>query len=156
MSQGVRWTPDDLRAYESRRKITRKPAVIDVSRNSPDLDPKKKLENRFLGLWTGLNGPKLEREFRFSSTRMWRADFACPQARILIEIEGGIWSNGRHNRGLGMISDAEKYFSATVEHGFIVIRLVEPMIVHSTIEKLVIFTRQLWEETQEEPTHVHD
>jgi very-short-patch-repair endonuclease len=37
----------------------------------------------------------LEREYRFHHERRWRADFAHVEARVLIEIEGGIWVNGR-------------------------------------------------------------
>ena len=56
-----------------------------------------RLEDRFLMLWKHTNGPPLEREYRFRHERRWRADFAQMEARVLIEIEGGIWVNGRHN-----------------------------------------------------------
>ena len=46
-------------------------------------------------LWKHTNGPALEREYRFHHERRWRADFAHVEARVLIEIEGGIWVNGR-------------------------------------------------------------
>jgi hypothetical protein len=57
-----------------------------------------RLETRFLLLWRSIDGPPLEREFRFHPKRRWRADFAHLPSRSLIEIEGGIWIQGRHNR----------------------------------------------------------
>jgi very-short-patch-repair endonuclease len=57
-----------------------------------------RLEKRFLMLWKHAKGPELEREYRFHHERRWLADFAQMEARVLIEIEGGIWVNGRHNR----------------------------------------------------------
>lgn len=50
-----------------------------------------------------------EREFRFCSTRRWRADFHLTGKMVLVEVEGGIWSGGRHTRGKGYIGDMEKY-----------------------------------------------
>ena len=52
-------------------------------------------------------------EFRFNPERKWRADFHLVGTKILIEVEGGIWSGGRHTRGKGYIADMDKYNSAT-------------------------------------------
>lgn len=54
-----------------------------------------------------------EREFRFHSTRRWRADFHIVGRQLLIEIEGGVWSEGRHTRGKGYMADMQKYNEAT-------------------------------------------
>ncbi len=48
-----------------------------------------KLEQRFALPWRSMNGPVLEREFRFYPIRKWRSDFAHLPSRTLIEIEGG-------------------------------------------------------------------
>lgn len=55
-----------------------------------------------------------EQEYQFNENRKWRADFHITGTKILIEVEGGIWSNGRHTRGKGYITDMEKYNSAAV------------------------------------------
>lgn len=54
------------------------------------------------------------REYRFDPARRWRFDFAWPQKRVALEVEGGVWSGGRHTRGSGFISDCEKYNTATL------------------------------------------
>ncbi|ENV34529.1 hypothetical protein L289_2642 [Acinetobacter gerneri DSM 14967 = CIP 107464 = MTCC 9824] len=57
---------------------------------------------------------EFEQEFQFNKGRKWRADFYLVGTNILIEVEGGIWSNGRHTRGKGYLGDMEKYNSATM------------------------------------------
>lgn len=53
-------------------------------------------------------------EFKFHPSRKWRADFALPAAKILVEIDGGVWSGGRHTRGAGFVRDQEKLNAAAV------------------------------------------
>lgn len=52
--------------------------------------------------------PSPEREFRFDIKRRWRFDFAWPDAKFAVEIDGGLWVNGRHSRAKGMMADMEK------------------------------------------------
>jgi very-short-patch-repair endonuclease len=63
-------------------------------------------------------GLKFEREFIFSTERKWRADFLILDAKsfmpFLIEIEGSVWTQGRHTRGSGFLKDMEKYNTATM------------------------------------------
>lgn len=51
-------------------------------------------------------------ELKFHPTRRWRFDYAIPEYKIAIEIEGGVWTGGRHTRGAGYIKDMEKYNAA--------------------------------------------
>lgn len=64
---------------------------------------------------------EFEQEFEFHPKRKWRADFHLVGKKILVEVEGGIWSGGRHTRGKGYIGDMEKYNAATMM-GFQVLR----------------------------------
>lgn len=69
-----------------------------------------------------------EREVRFHPTRRWKFDFAWPELKIAVEVEGGVWSSGRHTRGAGFIADCEKYNEAA-RLGWRVFRMPGPWIL---------------------------
>jgi very-short-patch-repair endonuclease len=52
--------------------------------------------------------PTPEREYRFAPPRRYRADFAYPERKILVEVQGGIYTRGAHSRGIGLERDYEK------------------------------------------------
>lgn len=93
-------------------------------------------------LATHLRGCKInfEQEYKFHPDRKWRADFFITGTNILIEVEGGIWSGGRHTRGKGFIADMEKYNAAAIL-GFKVLRFdtqqVKSGLAIKQIENLV-------------------
>jgi len=97
-----------------------------------------RLEARFALLWRAANGPVLESELVFHPGRRWRADFAHIQSRTLIEIEGGIWIQGRHNRAEGFLADIEKYFEAALT-GWTVLRLSERQLTLESVARIVRF-----------------
>ena len=77
---------------------------------------KSSLENQFASLWRILapDHPPLTEQHRFHPVRRWRLDFAVPELRLAIEIEGGIFSRGRHSRGAGYAADCEKHNALTL------------------------------------------
>jgi len=58
--------------------------------------------------------PEPVREYRFAPDRRWRFDFSWPERKLAVEVEGGVWSGGRHTRGSGYVKDLEKYNRAAV------------------------------------------
>jgi very-short-patch-repair endonuclease len=60
----------------------------------------------------GLNRP--QREHIFHPTRRWRFDLSWPELHVAVEVDGGVWSQGRHTRGSGWIKDAEKLNEAAI------------------------------------------
>jgi very-short-patch-repair endonuclease len=68
--------------------------------------------------------PTPEREYRFHPVRKWRFDFAWPSERLAVEVEGGVWTRGRHTRGSGFVKDVEKY-NAAMQLGWMVLRFTK-------------------------------
>lgn len=66
----------------------------------------------------GMNG--IIEEYRFNPPRRWRIDYYFTVG-LAVEIEGGIFAYGRHNRPIGFIKDMEKYNSIT-ESGIYLLR----------------------------------
>ena len=62
-----------------------------------------------------------EAEFKYHPDRRWRADFKILDYPILVEVEGGTWTNGRHSRGSGFAKDCEKY-NAAAKLGYFVVK----------------------------------
>lgn len=84
------------------------------------------LELRLLQHIRAVGLPEPVREFRFHKTRRWRADFAYPDRKLLIECEGGIF-HGRHTSPAGYSRDVEKYSEASLA-GFTVLRFTSSQI----------------------------
>lgn len=66
-------------------------------------------------------GVEVVAEHRFHPVRRWRFDYAIVSHRIAIEIDGGVWTYGRHNRASGYIGDMEK-FNEAAALGWIVLK----------------------------------
>ena len=84
------------------------------------------------------------REYPFCDGRRWRADFAWPSANLILEVEGGIWTEGRHTRGSGFSADTEKY-NAAVSLGWRVLRVTAQQIKSGQALKWIEECLQSWE-----------
>lgn len=81
--------------------------------------------------------PEPQREYRFHRTRRWRFDFAWPDKKIAVEVEGitrygknanGSIRLGRHQTAKGFKGDCEKYNAAIFE-GWRVLRYPQDVVV---------------------------
>lgn len=59
-------------------------------------------------------GVECVKEYRFYKSRQWRFDYALPLYKIALEVEGGVWTQGRHVRPVGFLGDMNKYNTATL------------------------------------------
>lgn len=59
--------------------------------------------------------PEAVTEYRFHPTRKWRFDWAIVQCKIAIEQQGGLFVQGRHSRGAGVMRDMEKLNHAVLD-----------------------------------------
>lgn len=95
----------------------KKMSVADYKKESK----RSELEIEFLYYLKIAKLPMPEEEYLFAKPRKWRFDFAYPDKKIAIEMEGGVWSGGRHRRPIGFIKDMEKYNAAAL-NGWRVLR----------------------------------
>lgn len=80
--------------------------------------------------------PGVEREFRFAPLRKWRFDFCWPSESIALEVEGGVWVNGGHNRGSGFMKNIEKYNEAAIL-GWRLLRVTPQMMENGEVMVLL-------------------
>lgn len=73
-------------------------------------------------LQANFKGIEIVKEFRFHPTRKWRFDYAFPSKRVAVEVDGGVWSGGRHINPSGYINDLEKLNTAA-SMGWLVLRI---------------------------------
>lgn len=109
-----------------------------------------RLQRRFYGIWNtllreryDLEAPttlRLDPEFQFHPTVEWRIDFALPAQQIMIEIDGGTWSEERsgHNWGTGITNDHTKQ-NAAVAAGWKPFRLSADMLEEQHIRPILDF-----------------
>lgn len=85
---------------------------------------KENFARSFEAIWKRNGGPVLKPEFKFCSDREWHSDYFVEthKGKFLIELEGGVWTGGRHTQGKGFINDCVKYNMAELM-GYHVIRI---------------------------------
>jgi len=76
------------------------------------------------------------KEHKFHAKRKWRFDLAWIDDRLAVEIEGGVWTRGRHTRPSGFINDCEKYNTAVID-GWRILRVHAGSIGDGTAWQMV-------------------
>lgn len=91
----------------------------------------------FLNLCRGAGLPDPECEYKFHPSRKWRFDYCWPELRVALEVEGGVFSGGRHTRGAGFLRDMTKYNEAA-RLGWVVVRTVPSKLAKPATVKLIV------------------
>jgi very-short-patch-repair endonuclease len=75
--------------------------------------------------------PRPKRQYHFAAEweppRKWAADFAWPDHKLILEVDGGMFIEGRHNRGTGYTNDRERD-NETVCHGWRILRCTSEQV----------------------------
>ena len=90
----------------------------------------------FMALCKSFKIPSPQQEFKFMDKRKFRFDFAWIDERLAVEIEGGVWIQGRHTRGSGYVKDMEKY-NLAAEAGWRVLRFTPQQIKKEETYKII-------------------
>lgn len=111
--------PDDARPAPTPRKPCRVCGKKNCSCVEDDLAGQMRMA-RF---------PEPVRELQFAREigRGWKSEFGWPFIRLIVEVEGGIWSGGAHVRGTGYEEDCIKYSEAAIL-GWCVVRVTTNMV----------------------------
>lgn len=128
---------------------TPRPRTVSLLREPPAPEPPAVPVSRFERLLRSVRLPAPIREHRFHPVRRWRFDYAWPEQRVALEVEGGVWTGGRHTRGAGFVKDMEKLNAATVA-GWRVVRVVPGKLCSSAtvgmLESLLVAERKSLQE----------
>lgn len=93
------------------------------------------------------------KEHKFHPTRRWRFDYAIPAYKIAIEVEGGVWTGGRHTSPKGFLNDMTKYNAATVM-GWRVLRTIPDELYSNATLNMIRETMRGTEQPQEATNRV--
>lgn len=98
--------------------------------------PEKQQQALFIALLVENGLPSPETEYRFAPPRKFRADYAWPEQRVLLEQEGGVYTGQAHGSVTGILRDIEKY-NLAAQHGWRVLRVLpKQMLSQETIDLL--------------------
>lgn len=118
-------------------------------------------EYRFAAHFVGGPGKGVRKRLKDADLQDWRFDFAWVDWKVAVELEGGIWTGGRHTRGAGYASDVLKYNAALLQ-GWAVYRITVNMLEEKsekTFEEIrallsirfgLYVQEQLWENSSEQ------
>jgi len=98
-----------------------------------------KLETKLLRAIRDAGLPRPVREHRFHNVRRWRFDLAYPDCKVAIEVDGGVYTRGRHTTGRGYTADQYKGNMA-IEMGWLVLHYTTTMLskrqINETVEQI--------------------
>lgn len=88
--------------------------TIKTAKKSQQTGKKAQIRDVFTVICKTDLGVECVKEYKFHPERRWRFDYAIPEHKIALEVEGGVWTQGRHTRPQGFLGDIEKYNQATL------------------------------------------
>lgn len=134
--------PDQILALNP--ELAQKPAKEPKTEARKDLEReiREAFARQFETIWQRCGGPELRKEFRFCETREWRNDYLHEATRTIIELDGGIYSGGRHVRPQGFIEDCVKLNTATMLD-YRLIRIPTGMATDNYLSEIIAFLKKL-------------
>lgn len=76
------------------------------------------------------------RQYRYVPGRQFRADFGIPERKLLIEVQGGVFSRRAHGSITGVLKDNERLNQATLQ-GYRVLRFTPDEVMDGRAKETV-------------------
>ena len=95
-----------------------------------------KYDSNIVLKWFAQHGLAPVAEHRFDDKRKWRFDFAFPESKIALEVQGGLFSGGRHSRGPALLKEHEKLNAAACAGWRVLYVIPQNLCMTETIEML--------------------
>ncbi len=84
--------------------------------------------------WFAQHGITVVPEYKFHPERKWRFDFAVPDAKVALEVQGGLFTGGRHSRGPALMKEHEKLNEAARRGWRILFTIPANLCMNETVE----------------------
>jgi len=100
---------------------------------------RREADRRLFLAWLANSGfPAAQWELKFDTEndRDWRFDWAWPEAKVALEIQGGTFVNGRHSRGPALRKEYEKLNAAIVQGWVVIHTLAGEVMTNATARTL--------------------
>ena len=88
-------------------------ALVKSAKKQKDKERIKRIHSQFTD-WLNANNIAFVKEYKFCKERKWLIDYYLPELNAAIEVEGGVWSGGRHVNPKGFLNDMDKYNAITM------------------------------------------
>jgi hypothetical protein len=129
------WTEQDIAHLKVKGRHTgpSRAAVAGAGASSAPPIPAPKGYPHFPAVCVAAGLPEPVAEYRFAPPRRWRFDFAWTEHKVALEVDGGVFTNGRHTRGAGVLKDMEKLNTAAIA-GWRVVRCTPQQLLTLGVE----------------------
>lgn len=86
--------------------------------------------------WFKQHGLSPTPELKFHPVRKWRFDFGFEKEKVALEVQGGLFSNGRHSRGASLLKEHEKLNAAAQMGWRILYCIPQNLCMQETIDAI--------------------
>lgn len=93
-----------------------------------------KYDIRIVLKWFAEHGLYPVAEHQFCDTRKWRFDFAWVDQKVALEVQGGLFTGGRHSRGPALLKEHEKLNTAAQNGWRILYTIPQNLCMSETVE----------------------